>query len=238
MSDRQILVYTATAAYRHASIPAGVAAFRELGAEHGFVVHATEEPLRSLDGYDAVVFLSTSGEVLDEPGRSALLEHVAGGGGFLGVHSAACTEYEWPAYGELLGARFAGHPPVQPAVLTVDRSHPATAHLPRQWHWTDEWYDFRAPPSDVTVLATVDETTYTGGCMGADHPLVWYRHHGRGRSFYTALGHAPEAYADPAFRAHLLGALRCAAAWPEGDVGSPLGVRRSGPPWKCGSGRP
>jgi type 1 glutamine amidotransferase len=215
MSTRQVLVYTATAAYRHACIPAAVAAFGELGAEHGFTVHATEEPLRSLDGYDAVVFLSTSGEVLDEPGRVALLDHIAGGGGFLGVHSAACTEYEWPAYGELLGARFAGHPPMQPAVLTVDRSHPATAHLPRQWHRTDEWYDFRTPPRDVTVLATVDEATYTGGGMGADHPLVWYRRHGRGRSFYTALGHAAEAYDDPVFRAHLLGALGWVASWPE-----------------------
>jgi type 1 glutamine amidotransferase len=215
MSTRQVLVYTATAAYRHACIPAAVAAFGELGAEHGFTVHATEEPLRSLDGYDAVVFLSTSGEVLDEPGRVALLDHIAGGGGFLGVHSAACTEYEWPAYGELLGARFAGHPPMQPAVLTVDRSHPATAHLPRQWHRTDEWYDFRTPPRDVTVLATVDEATYTGGGMGADHPLVWYRRHGRGRSFYTALGHATEAYDDPVFRAHLLGALGWVASWPE-----------------------
>lgn len=213
MPVRQILVYTATAAYRHASIPAGVTAFRELGAEHGFEVHATEEPLRSLDGHDAVVFLSTSGEVLDTAGRTALLDHVAGGGGFLGVHSAACTEYDWPAYGELLGARFAGHPAPQPAVLTVDRSHPATAHLPQRWHWSDEWYDFQAPPCDVTVLATVDETTYTGGRMGADHPLVWYRNHGRGRSFYTALGHAPETYADPVFRAHLLGALR----WTAGD---------------------
>jgi type 1 glutamine amidotransferase len=104
---------------------------------------------------------------------------------------------------------------MQPAVLTIDRSHPATAHLPRQWHWTDEWYDFRTPPRDVTVLATVDEATYTGGGMGADHPLVWYRRHGRGRSFYTALGHATEAYDDPAFRAHLLGALQWAASWPE-----------------------
>ncbi|MGW3407717.1 ThuA domain-containing protein [Streptomyces sp. NPDC000888] len=216
MSTRQVLVYTATAAYRHESIPAAVAAFGELGAEHGFKVHATEEPLRSLDGYDAVVFLSTSGEVLDEPGRVALLDHLAGGGGFLGVHSAACTEYEWPAYGELLGARFAGHPPVQPAVLTVDRSHPATAHLPRKWHWTDEWYDFTTPPRDVTVLATVDEATYTGGGMGAGHPLVWHRRHGRGRSFYTALGHATEAYGDPVFRAHLLGALRWVASWLEG----------------------
>lgn len=135
-------------------------------------------------------------------------------GGFLGVHSAACTEYDWPYYGELLGARFAGHPAFQPGtVLVENRNHPATAHLPERWEWSDEWYDFRTGPRrpGVRVLATVDETGYEGGGMGADHPLVWCGDSGAGRSFYTALGHADEAYSDPAFRRHLLGGLRWAA---------------------------
>ncbi|QKW23998.1 ThuA domain-containing protein [Kitasatospora sp. NA04385] len=212
-----VLVYTRTTGYRHASIPAATEALRELGREHGFAVEATEDPAAftdaSLAGRGAVVFLSTSGEVLAPDGRAALRRWVEGGGGFVGVHSAACTEYGWPYYGGLLGARFAGHPDVQPAtVLVEDRDHPATAHLPARWEWCDEWYDFRDNPRPgVRVLASVDESGYRGGAMGGDHPLVWCRESGAGRSFFTALGHAEEAYADPLFRRHLLGGLRWAA---------------------------
>ena len=218
MASRSILVYTRTTAYRHDSIPAGVAAFRELGARHGFSVHATEDPpvftAERLAACDAVVFLSTSGDVLEPAGRQALRRYVAEGGGFLGIHSAACTEYDWPEYGVLLGARFNGHPEIQPGLVRVlDRSHPATAHLPELWHRTDEWYDFRDGPAQVRVLATVDERTYRGGHMGQHHPLVWCREYGAGRTFYTALGHAAESFAEPDLREHLLGALRWAAGW-------------------------
>jgi type 1 glutamine amidotransferase len=209
-----VLVFTATAGYRHDSIPAGVAALRELAASRGLSVRHSEDPgeLRPgvLDGCAAVVFLSPTGEVLDEAARDALRGHVTGGGGFLGVHAAACAEYEWPYYGELLGARFDGHPEIQQAVVTVrDRAHPATAHLPERWTWTDEWYDFREGPAGrgVRVLATVDESTYEGGRTGAPHPLVWCHEPGAGRVFYTALGHLSSAYGDPCFRRHLLGAL-------------------------------
>ncbi|GAA1943976.1 ThuA domain-containing protein [Kitasatospora viridis] len=212
-----VLLYTRTTAYRHDSIPAGIAAIRELGQAHDFAVEATEDPAvftdASLAGRSAVVFLSTSGTVLTTNGRSALRSWVAAGGGFVGVHSAACTEYSWPYYGELLGARFAGHPAFQRATVRVaDADHPATAHLPPHWDWHDEWYDFRSNPRPrVRVLATVDETGYQGGGMGADHPVAWCREAGAGRSFYTALGHAAEAYQANAFREHLLGGLRWAA---------------------------
>ncbi|MFI1222074.1 MULTISPECIES: ThuA domain-containing protein [unclassified Streptomyces] len=213
-----VLVYTRTTGYRHDSIPAARAALRELGEDAGFTVETSEDPAvftdASLAGRGAVVFLSTSGDVLTHEGRAALQRWTTAGGGFLGIHSAACTEYAWPYYGELLGARFAGHPDVQPGtVLVEDPDHPATRHLPPRWEWTDEWYDFRAAPRrpGVRVLATVDETGYEGGGMGADHPLVWCQESGAGRSFYTALGHAADAYTDPAFRRHLLGGLRWAA---------------------------
>jgi type 1 glutamine amidotransferase len=209
-----VLLFTRTTDYRHDSIPAGVAALSELAAGEGLTPYATEDPevfsTGDLASYAAVVFLSTSGDVLNHAGRAALERYVGSGGGFLGVHAAACTEYEWPYYGQLVGARFDAHPHVQPAVVTVeDADHPATAHLPLHWEWTDEWYDFRANPRPgVRVLATVDERLYEGGTMGDDHPLVWCRRLGGGRTFYTALGHDAAAYADPAFRAHLLGALR------------------------------
>jgi type 1 glutamine amidotransferase len=212
MSTR-LLIYSRTTAYRHESIPAGVAALRELAAGSGCSADATEDPAAfegDLSGYAAIVFLSTSGDVLTPAGRSALREHRVAGGGFMGVHAAACTEYDWPYYGELLGARFARHPDYQPGRLTVeDRTHPATQHLPATWEFTDEWYDFRASPRGTAhVLASADETSYEGGGMGEDHPLVWCHEHGGGRMFYTALGHAEEAYADPDFRAHLRGGLR------------------------------
>lgn len=220
----RVLVFSATAGYRHDSIPAGAAALAELAAPHGLRTLHTEDPddLRPavLDDCAAVVFLSPTGDVLNDSAREHLRGYVTGGGGFLGVHAAACAEYDWPYYGELLGARFDGHPEIQPAAVTVgDRDHPATAHLPESWAWTDEWYNFRAAPggsgagtdngagSGVRVLASVDERRYQGGTMGAHHPLVWCHRPGAGRSFYTALGHSEAAYADTRFRRHLEGAL-------------------------------
>ena len=210
----RVLVFTRTTGFRHASIPAGTAAIRELAADGGFAVTATEDPAaftpRGLAGYRAVVFLSTSGDVLDPAGRTALEEYVRGGGGFIGLHSAADTEYGWPFYGELLGARFAGHPAVQ--LVTVRfRSGPLTAGLPATWRVTDEPYNFRGRPEGAQVLATLDESTYTGGTMGADHPIAWTADVGRGRSFYLGLGHPEAIYADPVFRRLLAGGIRYAS---------------------------
>ncbi|RAG85526.1 ThuA domain-containing protein [Streptacidiphilus pinicola] len=210
-----IAVFTRTTGYRHDSIPAAVAAFEELGAANGLTVLHTEDPVvltRALEngGCAVAVFASTSGDVLDDDARRALERQVRGGGGFLALHSAAGTEPGWPFYAELLGGvRFDGHPELQPATVTVeDHAHPATAHLPARWTWTDEWYDFTANPRPgVRVLASVDELGYHGGRMGADHPLVWCHTLDAGRCLVTALGHTGDAYQDPAFRAHLLGAL-------------------------------
>jgi hypothetical protein len=204
-----ILVLTRTTGYRHESIEAGVDALTELAGEHGVPLVATEDPDRLLPGgYAAVAFLNTSGDILLPVHRNALLVHLHGGGGFVGVHCAAATEPGWPEYERLLGARFRRHPEVQPAVLRVtDPDHPATRHLPDPWSRVDEWYDFEALPSGVRVLLTVDESTYTGGGMGPSHPLAWCHEYGGGRVFYTALGHTVEAYAGPDLRAHLWGGL-------------------------------
>ncbi|MGV9555731.1 ThuA domain-containing protein [Streptomyces sp. NPDC003522] len=217
----RLLVYTRTADYRHDCIPDAVAALRAPGE---FAVDHTEDPAAleaPLDGYAAVVFLSTSGEVLTPAGRERLARYVDSGGGFAGVHAAACTEYDWPYYGELLGARFARHPALQPGrALVEDHGHPATRHLPAVWDLTDEWYDFRTNPRGrgrdggrgrVRVLVTADESSYDGGGMGPDHPLAWCREQGAGRVFYTALGHTSEAYRDPGFVAHLRGGIGWAA---------------------------
>ena len=221
-----MLVYTRTTGFRHDSIPAGIAAVQALGERHGFAVDATEDPARftapDLGRYRAVVFLNTTGTVLDSAGKTAFEGYLRGGGGFLGVHSAADTEYGWPFYGGLVGAYFASHPAVQPATVRVlDRTHPATAGLDPVWHRTDEWYNFRANPRPrVRVLATVDESSYRGGTMGADHPVAWYAPYQGGRSCYTALGHTIASYSEPAFLAHLLGGIRYAAGgFPAGRAG-------------------
>jgi type 1 glutamine amidotransferase len=212
----EVLVFTRTTGFRHASIPAGIAAMRELSAQAGHSVSATEDSAAFRDAVlartRAVVFLNTTGTVLNDEQRSALERWVRAGGGFLGVHSAADTEYGWPFYGELLGARFASHPAVQSATVhVIDRAHPATAGLPGIWTRTDEWYDFRAPPSAVRVLAEVDESTYQGGRMGPHHPIVWAHAVDAGRSIYIAMGHTEESYSEELFRSLLLGALRYAA---------------------------
>jgi type 1 glutamine amidotransferase len=210
----RVLIFTRTTGYRHESIPAAVETVRE---SRDLDVTATEDPAvfapAGLAAVDVVVFLSTTGRVLDDAQRAAFEAYVRGGGGFAGVHSAADTETDWPFFGKLVGAVFAGHPPVQPGdVVVTDRAHPATAHLPSRWHRVDEWYDFRARPRpEVRLLATVDESTYDGGTMGAGHPHAWCQTYAGARSFYTAGGHRAEAYAEPAFRAHLLGGIRWAA---------------------------
>lgn len=210
----RVLVFTRTTGFRHASIPTGIATVRALGAEDGFAVTATEDPgafrPAELAGYRAVVFLSTTGDVLDPAGRSALEAYVRGGGGFVGVHSASDTEYGWPFYAELVGARFAGHPPVQPVTVRF-RPGALTAGLPATWRVTDEPYNFRGRPRGVQVLATLDESTYSGGTMGAEHPIAWTAEVGRGRSFYTGLGHPDAIYADPVFRTLLAAGIRYAA---------------------------
>ncbi|MFF2950631.1 ThuA domain-containing protein [Kitasatospora sp. NPDC057965] len=213
----RILIYRRNLRFPHASVVDGTRALGELGERHGFTVDATEDPAvfrpAALRRYAAVVFLSTGGPVLDEAGQDALRAHLTAGHGWLGVHAASSTAYEWPWFEGLVGARFDRHPAIQTAPVRVaDADHPATAHLPARWEWTDEWYDFRSDPRDrgVRVLLTVDEADYTGASMGlADcHPLAWSGEHDGVPTFYTALGHAPEAYADRAFRGHLLGGLR------------------------------
>jgi len=212
------LVFTKTTGYRHDSIPAAIAAVEQLGAQNGFAVDQTEDAGAFTDAnlarYRVVVFLLTTGDVLDDDQQSAMQRFVEAGNGWVGVHSAADTEYDWPYYGVLVGAYFKAHPAVQQASVHIEAPDtPATAGLPSTWVRTDEWYDFRTNPRpDVTVLATVDESTYTGGMMGADHPIAWtHLSPGGGRAVYTAMGHTIASYADPLFRGHLAGAIRWVA---------------------------
>jgi type 1 glutamine amidotransferase len=219
----QVLVFSKTAGFRHDSIPAGIAAIRSLGRANGFSVTATENAktfaAKPLSRFDAVVFLSTTGDVLVPKQQKAFKGYIRKGGGWVGIHSAADTEYDWPFYGRLLGAYFLSHPAIQPAAIDVaDRAHPSTSHLPARWLRTDEWYDFRSNPRGaVHVLATLDESTYSGGTMGADHPIAWCHPFKGGRAWYTAGGHTIESYSESDFRRHLLGGILWAGGLAKGS---------------------
>jgi type 1 glutamine amidotransferase len=205
----EVLLFTKTAGFRHDAIPAAVAALQARLGRAGLRATPSDDPAvfsdRGLRRFDAVVFLLTTGDVLAGPQEAAFARWVRAGGGWAGVHSAADTEYAWSFYGVLLaGASFSGHPPVQPGtVLTEDRTHPSTAHLPPRWSRTDEWYAFRANPRPrARVLLRVDERSYDPGqaAMGADHPIAWCSAIGRGHAWYTALGHTAESYREAALR--------------------------------------
>ncbi|MFF5244977.1 lectin [Streptosporangium sp. NPDC000095] len=212
----KVLVFSKTAGFRHDAIPVGIQAIRDLGASNDFTVDATEESNAfsgsNLAQYKAVVFLNTTGDVLNDTQQNAFQSYVDGGGGYVGVHSAADTEYNWPYYGQLVGAWFNSHPAIQQAtVRNEDRAHAATAHLGTTWSRSDEWYSYRSNPRpNVRVLQNLDESSYSGGGMG-DHPITWCRPQASGRSFYTGLGHTQASYSDSNFRTLLLGGIRYAA---------------------------
>jgi type 1 glutamine amidotransferase len=216
-----VLVFSKTAGFRHDSIPQGIAMLRELGAANNFTVTATEDSAQftNLSQYEAVVFLNTTGDVLNASQQTAFESYIRGGGGYVGIHSASDTEYDWPFYGELVGAYFASHPAIQQATVRVEnRAHQATQHLGSSWVRTDEWYNFRSNVrSSARVLATLDESTYSGGSMGADHPHTWCKTVQSGRSFYTGSGHTQASYTEANFRSMVLGGLRYAAGRTKAD---------------------
>jgi type 1 glutamine amidotransferase len=225
----RILVFSETAAFRHSSIDEGVTAIRKLGAENNFQVDASEESSLFTDEnlalYDAVVFLSTTGDVLNAEQQAAFERYIQAGGGYVGIHAASDTEYTWKWYGELVGAYFRGHPAQQTASIDIeDADDHSTIGLPERWTRFDEWYDFKpinfeetgnldySPRGQVHVLATLDESTYTGEATGTtDHPISWCQRFDGGRSWYTALGHTEASYLEPEFLSHILGGIEVAA---------------------------
>lgn len=213
----KMLVFSKTAAFRHASIKDGIAAIKKLATEKHVAVDFTEDASiftdANLKQYNAVVFLMTSGDILNDTQQAAFERYIRAGGGYAGVHSASDTEYKWLWYGRLVGAYFRDHPRTQQATIhVIDTKHPSTSTLPERWVRFDEWYNFATNPRDsVHVLMTLDEKTYKGGTMGDFHPIAWYHEYEGGRSWYTALGHTTESYTDPLFLAHLWGGIMYAA---------------------------
>ena len=210
-----VLVFTKTEGYRHESIATGVKTLRELGRKNNFIVLRTESEedftAENLANYQAVVFLSTTGDILNEDEQTAFENYIKSGGSYLGIHAAADTEYKWDWYGKLVGGYFESHPNnpnVREAKIEVlDKTHSATAHLNDTWLRNDEWYNYKNLNSKVTVAMNLDEKSYEGGTNGANHPIAWYHNYDGGRAYYTGGGHTNESYSDSDFKKHLLGAI-------------------------------
>lgn len=212
---KKILVFSKTAGFRHASIPKGKEALLLMGKQHHIAVDTSEDAAvftsKNLEQYDAVVFLSTTGDILNNEQQAAFENFIRSGKGFVGIHAATDTEYDWPWYGKLVGAYFANHPKQQNAKLQLtDEQHVSTKHLPKTWERFDEWYNFKNRNNDVKVLLTIDESSYQGGKEGSYHPMAWYHAYDGGRAFYTALGHTDESYKEEAFLKHVLGGIHYA----------------------------
>lgn len=219
-------MFSHTEGFRHGSIPLAKEALIELGTSAAIQVDTTENPTvfneDDLAGYDAVVFLNTTGDILDHPQQIAFQRFIQRGGGYLGIHAASDTEYDWPWYGQLVGGYFVNHPHIQEAALDVlDPDHPVVSHLPERWVRTDEWYNIRFVNPDIIPLISIDETSYDVGndvSEGDSHPIVWYHEFDGGRSLYIGPGHTNESWEEAAF----LEMVSAGLAWVmEGGTGTP-----------------
>src|SRR6185369_3126291 len=219
--------FSKTAGFRHSSIPNGIAAIRKLGRENGFSVDTTEDAgafsSKNLARYRTVVFMSTTGDVLDAAQQDDFERYIQAGGGYVGIHSATDTEYDWPWYGRLAGAWFNGHPDnpnVRKATYRVlDKNHISTQGFPDTLVREDEFYNFKSIDPTIHTLIEIDETSYEGGTNGAHHPMSWYHDFDGGRAWYTNMGHTEATYSEPLFLRHLLGGLRYAMGTRNVDFG-------------------
>ncbi|AYN69699.1 PKD domain-containing protein [Euzebyella marina] len=213
----KVLVFSKTMGFKHASIPDGIAAIQKLGSENGFEVDTTKNSELfnedNLKQYSAIIFLSTTMNVLDHKQEAAFERYIQSGGGFVGVHAATDTEYDWGWYNKLVGAQFVSHPAGTPEAdfIITDKNFIATKHFTDSvWHRSDEIYNYKRINPDVHVVMRVDESTYEGGLNGDNHPFAWYHEYDGGRAFYTGAGHTSESYSEDLFLKHLLGGIEYA----------------------------
>ncbi|GLU51190.1 ThuA domain-containing protein [Dyadobacter frigoris] len=230
-----ILVFSKTASFRHASIGAGKTALTKLSKEKGFTAGFTEDAAqftdKNLKKYNAVVFLNTTGDILNEEQQTAFERYIQAGGGYVGIHAATDTEYGWPWYGKLAGAYFLDHPMTPSNVqngkfIVTQKNHWATQGMPDEFERKDEFYSFKDISPKINVVLKIDEKSYTGGKNPDFHPISWYQDFDGGRSFYTAMGHTDETFSEPLFLNHLWSGIKYAAG---GDAPKPLDYTKSRP---------
>ncbi|KAJ3716004.1 class I glutamine amidotransferase-like protein [Lentinula raphanica] len=222
----KVLIYSATADFRHDSIPTAIQALQSQGSSFGIQFENTEDKSQFTDQnlaqYDALLFLDNTGEVLDDGGKTAFQNYLNLGGNFVGIHAASDCLRNTTFYGHEVGAFFDYHPALQNATVDViDASHPSTSMLPAQWHVQDEMYNFKSDPRAIgaTVILSANESSYvdtgTRQDQGTPHPTAWFQERGAGvdgngtagRSFYTSLGHLNETWQDDLFLAHVFGGI-------------------------------
>lgn len=211
---KRVLVFSKTEGFRHHSgIAAGKELIMRLGKQNNFLVDTTESTdyftKEKLSKYDALIFLCTTGNLFNDQQKADFKDFIESGGGFVGIHSATDTEHNWPWYGKLVGAYFKNHPPglQEVELMVVNTTHPATAHLPNRWSRKDEIYNFRQLSPDIQVLIKVDESSYEGGENGEYHPISWFQNIGKGKAFYTGLGHDADSFRGEDLERHLLGGI-------------------------------
>ena len=208
--EKNVLVFYKTEGFFHQSIPKGIKTIGELGKKHNFKLEETKNAENftkgALQKYSLVIFLNTTGNVLDLQQKKTFEDYITNGGSYFGIHASADTEHDWAWYGKLVGAYFKNHPKITKAEITVKApDHPTVSHLPKTWTRVDEWYNFKNINPEITVLLNLEEHSYKGGEHGENHPIAWYRElDGGGRSIYTGGGHTEDAYDEPEFREHLL----------------------------------
>ena len=213
----KILVYSKTNGFRHKTIPTAITALTTIAKDNNWQLTFTEDSLlfskyKQLKHYRAVLFLYTTGKVLGNEEESAFKKYIEKGGALVTIHTGTDCEQNWDWYMNVIGAKFKSHPKQQQAKFIVqDTTHLSTNKLPKEWLHFDEIYNYAAPVlSDVHVLLTVDESSYTGGTMGALHPIAWYKNINKGCVFQTALGHTDACYTDKNFINHLVGGIKWA----------------------------
>lgn len=230
-----LLVFSKTAAFRHASIGAGRAALTKMAGEKGFTVSFTEDASqfneKNLQKFNAVIFLNTTGDILNNDQQTAFERYIQAGGGYLGIHAATDTEYEWPWYGRLAGAYFLDHPMTPSNVqngkfIVTKKDHWATQGMPDEFERKDEFYSFKDISPNINVVLRIDEKSYIGGKNPDFHPISWYQEFDGGRSFYTAMGHTDETFSEPLFLNHLLAGIRYVTG---GDSPKPVDFSKSRP---------
>lgn len=220
-------LFTKTAGWHHESINAGVDAIKKLAEDHFFELVWSDHASRwftddMMKQFDVLIFLNTTEDVLNENEQAVMQRFIQSGKGFVGIHAASDTEYDWPWYNQLVGRMFRIHPAIQTAkIKVVDRNFPGMERMPDSYWWTDEWYEFdEEKVTGLHYLLTVDESTYApqadwgrvaGKGMGDFHPISWYHEIDGGRSFYTALGHLPSKFSEPLFLDHIFGGIYWAA---------------------------
>ena len=229
---KNLLVVTVTKGFRHSSIPTAEAVLGSLAERHGGIkvdYARRDEELserlspEALQRYDAVVFANTTGE-LPLPDKEAFIEWVRSGKGFVGMHSASDTFHQFRPYIEMLGGEFQTHgPQVEVDVVNEDAAHPACRHFGEHFKIFDEIYVFKSFHRErVHGLLTLPH--HPNSKVPGDHPIAWSKDFGKGRVFYTALGHREDVWTSADYQRHIMGGLLWALGLSEGD-GQPSSPR-------------